>query len=507
MKINTFPFVIIFSILISFSIQINENQKYKKFLSNIVDNGTPEQNQIINQEDPVKRDEPVYDEDYDYDDEDGNFGYGYKGIFAESQNETEPESNTTDTPETDKIDNGKRTYINIKCLYVSKYNVYTLQKLTKENGYTHDVKSGKLNFNFCKDLSGLNSTMILEKNTANQNDNDNKVKFAGSIEGNENSKNEWTELNEKDGTKGVQIRLSEGDVCEFDKSQKHQTFFYIYCDDTIEDKDFEKYLNFSEFHEDRCKHYISAKSIYGCALNDWYLLRRLIKEYNYVFSTVLILVGLFLAAFGKKFQTPTVIIVTGTLVCYFVTVMILSFAPSLIKTEQNLCILMAVGFVVGGALGAFTLKKIIIFTVLIGGCCGYSVAEFVYQFIAGFITANPTVLYWVVTGICILLGLILGYWAINAIIIIGTSVIGGYIVMRGVTFIFDNYMELAEFADLVKSGEYEQLKDIKNGWVYAYLGLWLVITIGGIYYQCYGYKKSKKEESEKGDKKDKKFLS
>ena len=32
------------------------------------------------------------------------------------------------------------------------------------------------------------------------------------------------------------------------------------------------------------------------------------------------------------------IIVTGTLVCYFVTVMILSFAPSLIKTEQNLCI-------------------------------------------------------------------------------------------------------------------------------------------------------------------------
>ena len=106
MKINTFPFVIIFSILISFSVQINENQKYKKFLSNIVDNGTPEQNQIINQEDPVKRDEPVYDEDYDYDDEDGNFGYGYKGIFAESQNETDTESNTTDTPATDKIDNG-----------------------------------------------------------------------------------------------------------------------------------------------------------------------------------------------------------------------------------------------------------------------------------------------------------------------------------------------------------------------------------------------------------------
>ena len=65
--------------------------------------------------------------------------------------------------------------------------------------------------------------------------------------------------------------------------------------------------------------------------------------------------------------------------------------------------------------------------------------------------------------------------------------------MRGVSFIFGNYMDVSEFVDLAKSGEIEQLKDIKNGWVYAYLGLWLVLSIVGIYYQC---RKHRKDDSE-----------
>ena len=170
----------------------------------------------------------------------------------------------------------------------------------------------------------------------------------------------------------------------------------------------------------------------------------------------------------------------------------------------NLWILLLVTFVGGGVIGFLLRKKITIFAVVMGAGAGYSVSEFVYQFIAGFITADPTILYWVVFAICVLAGGLAGYWIVEAIVIIGTSILGGYVVMRGVTLIFDNYMELAEFSDLAKNGEYEQLKDIKNGWVYAYLGLWLAVSIGGIYYQCYGYKKSKgsKDKEEKKDDKD-----
>ena len=56
---------------------------------------------------------------------------------------------------------------------------------------------------------------------------------------------------------------------------------------------------------------------------------------------------------------------------------------------------------------------------------------------------------------------------------------------------------MTEFSNLVKNKEWEELKNIRNGWVYAYIGLWLVLSIAGLYYQCYGHKKRKGESSSK----------
>ena len=224
------------------------------------------------------------------------------------------------------------------------------------------------------------------------------------------------------------------------------------------------------------------------------------KEYNYIFAPVFIIVGLFLAFWGKKFETPTIMLVVGILLCYLATVIILNFIPSLIKTEGNLMTLLAVGFLAGAVIGFILKGKIKVLAVLVGALAGYSFTEFVYSIVSGFINADPTILYWVVFAICILIGGMLGYCIVETIVIIGTSIIGGYIVMRGVTLIFGNYMELAEFSDLAKSGEWEELKEIRNGWVYAYIGLWLILSIAGIYYQCYGHKRRKGASDNKDEK-------
>ena len=413
--------------------------------------------------------------------------------FEEKEKETEPK-------ETDKEPDNKRTYVNIKCLYVARYNVYTLQKLTKDDEYTYNVNtSGIVHFNLCKNLKGYESTVVFEKNTSGTEIDNNKTLFSGSIDGNSKSKNEWLEMDEDNGDKGIKIRLAEGDKCEGNENKNHLTILQIYCD---EEEEFATSVNFADFNPNGCIHYIRANSIYGCALNDWYLLRKLMKEHNYIFATVLFLVGIYFAFFGKKYEKPTIVLISGIFVCYIVTVIILSFIPQLIKTEQNLYILLAVGFIVGGIGGYLLREKLTIFAILIGAFSGYSVAEFVYQFLSGFITINPEILYFIVVGICILGGGFCGYWAVQAIIILGTAIIGGYIFMRGATTIFDNYMELAEFSDLAKNGEWEQLKDIRNGWVYAYLGLWIAVSVGGLYYQCYGYKKDKKDKDNKEDEKD-----
>ena len=425
----------------------------------------------------------------------------------EKEEEKEFEEKETEPKETDKEPDNKRTYVNIKCLYVARYNVYTLQKLTKDDEYTYNVNtSGIVHFNLCKNLKGYESTVVFEKNTSGTEIDNNKTLFSGSIDGNSKSKNEWLEMDEDNGDKGIKIRLAEGDKCEGNENKNHLTILQIYCD---EEEEFATSVNFADFNPNGCIHYIRANSIYGCALNDWYLLRKLMKEHNYIFATVLFLVGIYFAFFGKKYEKPTIVLISGIFVCYIVTVIILSFIPQLIKTEQNLYILLAVGFIVGGIGGYLLREKLTIFAILIGAFSGYSVAEFVYQFLSGFITINPEILYFIVVGICILGGGFCGYWAVQAIIILGTAIIGGYIFMRGATTIFDNYMELAEFSDLAKNGEWEQLKDIRNGWVYAYLGLWIAVSVGGVYYQCYGYKKDKKDkdkdnkEDEKDDKKKK----
>lgn len=461
MKLNIFIVVLIFSILLSISIEIYENDDFNsKFLPKTNNQNKKIDNSLL--EFVTNQMEENYE-------------------FSEAKNETDDQK--------DKEERKDKTYVNIKCLFVSKFNVYSLQKLSKDKGYTKELESGnKVNYNFCKDLEGFNSTVVYDENQT-------QVLFAGSINGAKDSKNEWFTLDEDSGEKGVKIRLSEGSKCTEDRN--HLTIFKIYCDEKIEDNQFESNLNFSEFHEDGCTHYITGKSIYGCALNDWYLLRRLMKQYNYIFTPVLILIGLFLALFGERFETPTLIIVTGALLCYLVTVIILNFIPSLIKTERNLWILLSVTAAAGGVIGIFLKKKIIIFGVLVGAFGGYTSAEFVYQFIAGFVNnTSPSIVYYVVMGICVLVGGFLGYWAVRGAIIICTSIIGGYCVMRGITLVAGNYIDFSEFFDLVKNGELEQLKNIKNYWIYAYLGAWAVVAVVGCYYQCYGYKKRGKNKKE-----------
>jgi len=459
MKINIFLIALIFSFLASFSKQKEENGLYKTFLSK------------------------------------KNF-QELNGEMEENKDDLKEGESQTDLP----TDNEEKTFVNIKCLYVSKYNVYSLQKLTKDGGYSIAYKNYTIKFNFCKNLKGFESTVVFENNTSEAiEQNENQILFAGSIDGTENSKNEWFELDEDNGKKGVKIRLSEGEKCN--EKENHKTYFLINCDESVSDEDFEKNLEFDLFNENGCLHHIKAKSIYGCALNQWYLLRGMMKKYNYIFATGFILIGLFLALWGKRFETPTIMLVCGIFVCYIISAIILNLIPSLIKTENNLWTLLLVTFVAGCIIGFLLKKKVTAFAIFMGACAGYSVGEFVYQFIAGFITADPTILYWIVFGVCILVGGLLGYWIKEAIVIIGTSLIGGYIVMRGFTLLFDNYMEFAETDILTENGEIEQLKDIKNGWVYAYLGLWLVVSAGGIYYQCRLHKKKKANDDDKDYKK------
>lgn len=463
--------LILLIFLISLSVQKYHNSNLKKFLANLGLPDIKESNQFL--------DEQIY-----------------------LSNETIPSNSTDDedssSDEESKEESKDKTYINIRCLWADKYNVYSLQFLQKEkDDYEKQFKYGKITFNFCQNTNrDKNHTVIWDKNTTNKSE---IINIAGSIDGEgDKSKNEWMELNDDDGKTGLKIKLSRGEICNKETEKYHQTYFKIYCDADISDSEFLSSLDLSEFNHDTCLHYITGKSIYGCALNKWYLLKRAMVDYWYIFSAAFILLGLFLVLWGYKWEAVTLILVLGVICCYFVIIIVLNFLPSFIDTEKKLFIIIGIGFLAGSVIGYLLRSKIMILTVLLGGSMGYSFAQFVYQIVQSIIDWNPTYLYYATIAVCIVAGVLISLLILKSIIILGTSFLGGYIAMRGVSIIFGNYIDEDQFVDLIKNGEYEQLKEIRNGWTYAYLGLWLLLTIFGFYYQCKGNRI--KESSKNSDK-------
>jgi hypothetical protein len=405
-------------------------------------------------------------------------------IFLEEEPSSDKNSTTENKEPSSKEEQEPKetdddpSLVNIKCLYVNKYNVYSLQKLqNKENDYVNDVNKGKIIFNFCQNTNtkindtDSQSTVLWEKN-------DSLIRISGSINGDSDNKNKWSEQEDETGNY-LMISFAKGEKCS--NTSYHKTFIKLYCSD---EKDFFKDIKFSGFDENSCTHTISSNSVYGCALTDTYLLKKILHEYWFIFGIGLIIIGVYLCFYGHKIIWLTAMLVLALVSCFVISIIFLNLFPSLITTEASLWILLSVGFAFGALIGCLIRAKVQLVVAIIGAGMGYCLALFAYQIIQSFIEWNPQILYYIVVIICIIIGIIIGFFLYNSFLIIGTCILGGYLAMRGVIAIFGEYMDESEFVDLIKSGEIEQMKEIRNGWTYAYLGLWLVLMVLGLFFQC-----------------------
>ena len=93
-------------------------------------------------------------------------------------------------------------------------------------------------------------------------------------------------------------------------------------------------------------------------MNEFYLLKKLMHDYWYIFAFVLIAFGAFLCFYGHKIIWLTIILVMGIVLCIFVSLIILNFIPSLIDTEKKLWILLASGFGAGVIIGLFIKNQV-----------------------------------------------------------------------------------------------------------------------------------------------------
>lgn len=389
--------------------------------------------------------------------------------------------------------------INIKCLYVNKFRVFTLQSLQKEEGdYKKSINNGTLFFNFCQDtnekINGSQSvsTMFYKKG--------NKItRLSGTIDPNENSndKNSWELIESNDEIKGVKISYTMGDKCE-SGTGNHQTILKVLCNSTKTDFK-EDDLDLKEFDINGCKHTLTFYSSTGCKVNGFHLLNQLIDEYKILFTILFCIIGLFLCFSGAKRFKITAIIISGIACSVIFSVIFLGIGSKIINTEKKLWILLGVTFVAGLVIGAILIKCLKVIVFLLGATLGYMLGNFVYQIIQQFVNFNPEVMYYVVIGLCAVICGVIGLWFLKVIVVLSTSIFGAYLFAQGLSFVIGHWPDIQVIIDLLKNREFEQLKQTRDAWLFGYLGGWALLSVIGIFVQFHRNKSRKDEDYKRHD--------
>lgn len=374
-----------------------------------------------------------------------------------------------------------KSELNIKCFWINSTNVYTLYTLrNKDTDYnvTLSKKEGEeelIKYNFCIDTvekcpnSTISAGSVIYKRG-------NVCKYlAGTIEGNETTKNTWKEIEN-----GLKITLAQGEKCN-DDNLRYSLIYEILCDVNHTGLT----LNFADdFDINKCENVIKGFSKHACSLNNYYRFQAFFENNRYYISFIVSAFGLILAAFGKKLFKFLAVILCGIALVQLVGILIVNLIKQWFTKELYIWITLGVSFLVGMGVGIILLKCITVLFFIVGGAFGYVIGVFVYDILIMYVNWNGTIVYWVTIGISIIVFGLLGLKVEVLITIIATSVIGGYAAVRGMSFIIGGFPDESKIFDLVSEKEWDQLKEMITNWALFYFVVWILIAVGGIVLQC-----------------------
>jgi hypothetical protein len=305
-------------------------------------------------------------------------------------------------------------------------------------------------------------------------------------------KNTWSVYNKTVENKTVsvlKINFEEGD--EYENGEKYKTIIHLECNKTVNNIE----LNLQNVSINKRENIIYGRSKHACPINHYYILEFLMNLSPVVTCILACVFGAFLVFLGAKAVKITVVIVT-TLAVVIVGSMFI-FQIFTIETETSVFIILGILTLAGIIVGCILIKAVKIFIIILGVSLGFTVSTFVYDAILPLIDFDAKMLYYItVIGCCILFALI-ALCVVKHVLIFGTSIIGGYLVIRGISFVVGNYPNESQLFDLIKHEEWEQFENISNKYVYLYLGGWILLSIIGIIVQYNHYSDDKEEKKYK----------
>ena len=363
---------------------------------------------------------------------------------------------------------------NENCLLVEDYTLYDLFSLTdKLYNLNSTDPNYQISYQFCKDIKSYSSSVIAKKS-------DNTIiKLAGSTSGSENNKNKIT-INET--TETVTLHLSYGDKCKFNETLKYIFDIELTCNENIE-YEFISINDQKEINLNNCEFLLKANSKYACGNKDKYKITKFMNNAKIYLSIVFIILGNLTGIFGYKYLKVAFFISS---ILVFAIIFILIYALIGVGNFIIFYIVLGAGLLTGAIIGFLLIrnnkkKYIKIYMSIMGMAMGFLIGVFISQILISFLESQyQKFIYIGLAIIFTIIGGVLGLFFSRKICILSTSTIGGYIFMKGISFLLKgkiDYINEQVIFDYARTGNFEQIENTVKGLFYIYPAMWIVFTI------------------------------
>merc|ERR1712060_20056 len=278
---------------------------------------------------------------------------------------------------------------------------------------------------------------------------------------------------------GVKLTYANGSTCP-SSGQPYKFSINMYCDETMGHEDYEFSLGALG---NICEPYIDTVSWVACKRLDVSALWDYISEYSEYFGVFLLISGMLLTFTGRKLLKPA-ICCAGFLTTIALSCLI--FYSVYLEKESQLADFWY--FLGGGAFVGIFIGLLLAYFWKIGaavlagwgGLCGGLILNETVLF-----RAEMEWLFWTSIVLCVLTAAVVSFVIADQVVIVATTLLGSYFLVRGVACYAGHYYNEITMAKMAKEG---LLEDI-DPWYWAYVGGFVVAVAVGMLIQCRSYKK------------------
>jgi hypothetical protein len=253
---------------------------------------------------------------------------------------------------------------------------------------------------------------------------------------------EWIRLTESSNDPSVSIFDSESlrllyttdssNQCLFDTSRTYSFELILHC------KDEDGEITWNEESLDPCTITVEWENRHGCPIIRANALWTFFNKYDVYFAVTVIILGLFFLILGGYFIKTSVFIIVFWTVATFLTIIVYAFIISWDAEEWIGWIVIPLSIVIGAVVAFFTASFIRIGVILTGIWAGATVGSILFQTVVYLITSEVWML-WTLMAFFGLLGAVIAVKFYKLINIVGTSIIGAFLLVRGIAFYVGGY--------------------------------------------------------------------